>query len=101
MRARSRADGGKIVYAHMESIEHELLGVLNEVLRHKRRAELAVVERGTHLRDDLHFDSLDLAELTVRIEERFGIDVFEAGVVSRYGEIESRVIQHVRSGKQR
>jgi acyl carrier protein len=85
----------------METIERELLGVLNEVLRHKRRGELAVVEGDPHLREDLKLDSLDLAELTVRIEERFGIDVFEAGVVSRYGEIESRVIQHVRSGKQR
>jgi len=29
------------------------------------------------LRLDLGFDSFDLAELTVRIDDRFGIDIFE------------------------
>jgi acyl carrier protein len=85
----------------MESIERELLGCLNEALRHKRRPELTGVEGDPNLRDDLKLDSLDLAELTVRIEERFGVDVFEAGVVARYREIENRVIEHVRRGKQR
>jgi acyl carrier protein len=85
----------------MDQTDNELLGLINEVLRHKGRPQLPAIGAGTHLREDLKLDSLDLAELTVRIEERFGIDVFEAGVVSRYGEIESRVIQHVRSGNQR
>jgi len=32
-------------------------------------------------------DSLDLAELTVRLEEEFGVDVFEDGIVETVEEI--------------
>ena len=35
----------------------------------------------THLRNDLGFDSLALAELTVRLEEKFGVDIFADGPV--------------------
>jgi acyl carrier protein len=83
----------------MDNIERELLGLLNEVLRHKRRPELAAIVGDPHFRDDLHLDSLDLAELTVRIEERFGIDVFEEGVVSRFNEIQARIVRHAAGRK--
>ncbi len=33
------------------------------------------------LRDDLEMDSIMLAELSVRVEDEFGIDVFENGMV--------------------
>lgn len=39
------------------------------------------------LRDDLGFTSFDLAELTVRIEDEFDIDIFEDGIVSTVGDI--------------
>jgi acyl carrier protein len=45
------------------------------------------------LRRDLGLDSLDLAELTVRIQDRYGVDVFAAGVVRTWGELVQRV-QH-------
>ena len=35
----------------------------------------------TSLRDDLGFDSFDLAEFTVKLEAEFGIDIFETGLV--------------------
>jgi acyl carrier protein len=37
--------------------------------------------------EDLGFESLDLAELTVRIEEKFGVDVFADGLVTTVGEV--------------
>ena len=40
-----------------------------------------------HLRNDIGFDSLDLAELTVRIEAEYDIDIFEEGIVNTVGEI--------------
>lgn len=40
-----------------------------------------------HLRNDIGFDSLDLAELTVRIEAECDIDIFEDGIVNTVGEI--------------
>lgn len=49
------------------------------------------ITEDTHLRDDLGLDSLDLAELTVRIESEFGIDVFEDGIVNTVGEIIKKI----------
>lgn len=77
------------------STETELIQLLNTVLRHKGRPEVASIDVEVRLREDLHLDSLDLAELTVRIEERFGIDVFEQGVVQRWGEICGRAQRHI------
>ena len=68
-----------------------LLSVVNQVQANKRRPPLESLPQETRLREDLGFDSLDLAELTVRIEEAFGVDVFAAGVVRTAGEIEARL----------
>ncbi len=45
------------------------------------------IDAQTNLRHDLGFDSLDLAELTVRVEDEFGVDIFEDGIVNTVGEI--------------
>ena len=39
------------------------------------------------LREDLGLTSFDLAELTVKIEDEFEIDIFEDGLVNKIGEI--------------
>ena len=39
------------------------------------------------LRNDLDLTSFDLAELTVRIEDEFDIDIFEDGLVNTIGEV--------------
>ena len=41
----------------------------------------------TKLREDLGFDSLGLALLTVHIEEEFNVDIFEDDIVSKVGQI--------------
>jgi acyl carrier protein len=41
----------------------------------------------TDLVNDLGFDSLELAELTVVIEEEYGIDIFEHKIIRTVGEI--------------
>lgn len=41
----------------------------------------------TTLRGDIGLDSLALAELTVEIEDRYDIDIFETGNVDTIGEI--------------
>jgi|6_EtaG_2_1085325.scaffolds.fasta_scaffold157614_1 acyl carrier protein len=41
----------------------------------------------THLRNDLGLDSLALAEMAVRIEDEFDIDVFEDGLVNTVKEV--------------
>ncbi|MCC5841592.1 MAG: acyl carrier protein [Opitutales bacterium] len=49
------------------------------------------ISADTRLRQDLALDSLDLAELTVRLEARFGVDVFADGLVHTVGEVQSRL----------
>lgn len=45
----------------------------------------------THLRNDLQLDSLALAELTVRIEDEFQVDIFEDGIIHTLGDIYQRL----------
>ena len=64
-----------------------LLAVVNEVLANKGQPPVDELELSLRWRDDIGFESLDLAELTVRIEEQFGVDVFADGVVTTVGEV--------------
>ena len=50
-------------------------------------SELSAINLSDTLRDDIGFTSFDLAELTVRIEDEFDIDIFEDGLVNTVGEI--------------
>lgn len=65
----------------------ELLSIINTVLENRGKSMVNEISNNTHLRNDLGFDSLDLAELTVRIEAEYDIDIFEDGVVYSVGEI--------------
>lgn len=69
----------------------ELLNVLNKVLENKGQSPLEKLRPEMRLREDVGFKSLDLAELTVRIEEKFDIDVFAGGLVFTVGEIAERL----------
>lgn len=77
----------------MDSIDQELLGLVNTVRAHKDLPPVAEFSAGAQLRGDLGFNSLDLAELTVRIEERFRVDVFKTGVVYTLGEVRERIAE--------
>ncbi len=77
-----------------ESAAIHLQQIANRVRRHKGVEEFLHFAAETRLREDLGFDSLDLAEFTVRIEEKCGVDVFAAGVVHTWGEVVKSVEQH-------
>ena len=64
-----------------------ILKAINEVLEGKGADMIIDVEDKTDLRLDLGLDSFDWAELTVRIEEATGIDIFENGIVNTVGEL--------------
>ena len=49
------------------------------------------LNKNTNLRDELGFDSLALAELAVRLEDEFDVDVFEDGLVHTIEEILEKV----------
>lgn len=68
-------------------MKKDLLSVINTVLENRGKGAVASVSESTSLRDDLGFDSLDLAELTVRVEAEYGVDIFADGVVTTVGDI--------------
>lgn len=70
---------------------HDLLTILNQVRENKGLPAIAAYDRTLRLREDIGFESLDLAELTVRIEEKFSVDVFADGLVQTAGEIEDKI----------
>ena len=64
-----------------------LLSDVNEVRTNKGQPPVEGLTSSLRWREDLGFESLDLAELTVRIEEKFGVDVFADGLVTTVGEV--------------
>ena len=68
-------------------MEEKILITINEIRKAKNLSELSVINLSDTLRDDIGFTSFDLAELTVRIEDEFDIDIFEDGLVNTVGEI--------------
>ena len=64
-----------------------LLNIINEIRSLKGLNEISSLNRNMDLREDLALSSFDLAELTVRIEDEYDIDIFEDGLVNTIGEI--------------
>ncbi len=70
-----------------------IIQAIKEVYDSKGKENAIDLNENTRLREDLGFDSFDLAELTVRIEEKTGIDIFEQGIVSTIGQIHNIIEQ--------
>ncbi len=70
----------------MQNME-EILKIFNTVLKSNNKSALNSLSPKTRLREDIGLDSLSLAELTVRIEAEYGIDIFEDGMVFTVGGI--------------
>ena len=65
----------------------KVLEIINEIRAAKGLSPIESVNNETKLREDLSLTSFDLAELTVKIEDEFDIDIFEDGLVNTIGEI--------------
>lgn len=65
----------------------KILNIINDMFEESDRDSIELLTGEMNLRDDLGLDSLLLAELTVRIEAEFGIDIFEDGLVHTVGDI--------------
>ena len=72
-------------------VEEKLLAIINTVLENRGNERINSINPEMHLRNDIGLDSLDLAELTVRIEAEYDVDIFEDGLVNTVGEIEDKV----------
>ncbi|MEM9325481.1 MAG: acyl carrier protein [Bacteroidota bacterium] len=71
--------------------EDKLLAIVNTVLENRGKHRRGSIEAEDTLRETIGFDSLDLAELTVRIEAEFDVDIFEEGVVTTISEILEKI----------
>ncbi len=69
----------------------KVLEIINDIRIAKDMAAVATLNDTDSLRDDLGFTSFDLAELTVRIEDEFDIDIFEDGLVNTIGEVYAKL----------
>jgi acyl carrier protein len=72
-------------------MENKILEIINTVLINKSYQKLNSINPSLHLRNDIGFDSFDLAELTVRIEAEFDVDIFKDGIVNSVGEIFAKI----------
>ena len=68
-------------------MEEKVLKIINYIRVSKGLLPLKEINTSDELRDYIEFTSFDLAELTVRIEDEFDIDIFEDGLVATVGEI--------------
>jgi acyl carrier protein len=64
--------------------------MINEVLE-SNGDSLISISPEMDLRDDIGMDSLDLAHLTVLIEDEYGVDIFENGIVGSISEILKKI----------
>jgi acyl carrier protein len=65
----------------------EILQIINTVLENRNKLIIKDISNSSDLRNDCGLDSLDLAELTVRIEAEYDVDIFEDGLITTVGEI--------------
>ena len=69
----------------------KIIQLINTVLDNRDKHKINDISRSSDLRNDCGLDSLDLAELTVRIEAEYDIDIFEDGIITTVGEILDKI----------
>ena len=72
-------------------MERKILEIINFIRESKDLKPLEQIDETDDLRDQIGFTSFDLAELTVRIEDEFDIDIFEDGLITTIGEIYAKL----------
>lgn len=72
-------------------MKEKVLEVINLIRVAKNLQAVESVNDNTRLREDLELTSFDMAELTVRIEDEYGVDIFADGLVNTIGEIYAKL----------
>lgn len=60
---------------------------INEINEMNNKEAVSLITDNMRIREDLGLDSMDLAILTAKIEDKYNVDVFEDGIVNTIGEI--------------
>lgn len=72
-------------------MKEKVLDIINSIREAKGVSLLKELKETDSLREDLELTSFDLAELTVKIEDEYDIDIFEEGLVNTVGEIYAKL----------
>lgn len=72
-------------------MKEKVLDIINDIRACKDLVPVVSLSETDNLRTDLGLTSFDLAELTVRIEDQFDIDIFEDGLVNTIGEVYAKL----------
>jgi acyl carrier protein len=72
-------------------MKRNLLQIINEVLENNGLDVVETINDVDSLRDDLGFDSLMLAELTVEIESEYDVDIFDDGLITQISQIRNKL----------
>lgn len=72
-------------------MDEKLLVIINEILTDKGESKIDALADSVSLRNDLGFDSMDLAVLTAKLDEECGIDIFENGIVDKIEDIKRKL----------
>jgi Phosphopantetheine attachment site. len=77
----------------MDTLRQKIVDILKIVASDKKIDQnlFSILEAPINLRNELQLDSLDLAELGVRLEDAFGLDIFENGPIVTLGDIIERI----------
>lgn len=78
-------------------MKETILDAVNHVRAKNGLPRLNQFDPTARLREDIGLDSLDMAELTVRIEAVSGVDIFANRLVRTLGEIEAELANGARS----
>lgn len=72
-------------------MKEKILKIVNEIRESKNLSVCNELNENDRLREDLNLTSFDLAELTVKIEDEFDVDIFEDGLVNTIGEVYAKL----------
>jgi acyl carrier protein len=77
----------------------EVLSLVREHLAEELEVEIGRIEEGTRFKEDLDADSLDLYELVMELEDRYGVVVSEeqAAHIHTVGDAVGFVVEHARA----
>jgi acyl carrier protein len=78
--------------SNLSDIQQRVFTIINEVADENDKVVVDEFNDELDLRENFNLDSLDLAELTVRLEEEFEVDIFEDGLVSTVKEIVNKIM---------
>jgi len=72
-------------------MEDKIYEIIKTVMANSSINNNIEITNRSNLRNDLSLDSLALAELAVRVEEEYDVDVFEDGIVETVQEIIDKI----------